>query len=379
MNQSLFIKKLIKNKLFINRTNFTLKKQTKYTQTVNSGYQVISSDAFSNISDMVYSRYVEKNFIQKKQFENYEILSERGNFYLVKIKNFTLSDSSIIYSNTEALDFLFEDLKQVEHFKNLILITHESDLPITEKVFSSKPSCISKWFGINVFYENENLIPIPIGVPGKFTEFYDKDYKYEETLLSHKLDKIYINFRDNTNSKERSGLKSYFEKKDWAVVDNDKIDPDEYQKNLKKYTYNLCPIGNGVDTYRIWETLVAGSIPVTKKHPALNSFEKFPIIFLENLKFDNLESLKLYSKNFNVSNLNFLDIKYWKKIIIEAKEPRKDTLEVKIYQNDVLFNKKRKHFAKKEKRKSNLKKFKYFLFRYTNVKNYILFLKKKIN
>ena len=37
-------------------------------------------------------------------------------------------------------------------------------------------------------------------------------------------------------------------------------------------------------TYRIWETLVAGSIPVTKKHPALNSFEKFPIIFLENLK-----------------------------------------------------------------------------------------------
>ena len=83
MNQSLFIKELIKNKLFINRTNFTLKKQTKYTQTVNSGYQVISSDAFSNISDMVYSRYVEKNFIQKKQFENYEILSERGNFYLL--------------------------------------------------------------------------------------------------------------------------------------------------------------------------------------------------------------------------------------------------------------------------------------------------------
>ena len=153
MNQSLFIEKLFKNKLFINRTNFTFKKQTKYTQTVNSGYQVISSDAFSKISDMVYSRYVEKNFIQKKQFENYEILSERGNFYLVKIKNFTLSDGSIIYSNTEALDFLFEDLKQAGHFKNLILITHESDLPITGKVFSGKPSCISKWFGINIFYQ----------------------------------------------------------------------------------------------------------------------------------------------------------------------------------------------------------------------------------
>ena len=282
---------------------------------MNSGNQVISSDAFSNISDIVYSRFVEKNFIHKKQFKNYEILSERGNFFLVKTKNFTLSDSSIIYSNTEALDFLFEDLKQVEHFKNLILITHESDLPITEKVFSSKPSCISKWFGINVFYKNENLIPIPIGVPGKFTEFYDKSYKFQDNAVNNKLDKIYINFRDNTNNKERSGLKSYFEKKDWAVVDNNKVDPDEYQSNLKKYKYNLCPIGNGVDTYRIWETLVAGSIPVTKKHPALNSFEKFPIIFLENLKFDNLESLELLSKSLNSSNLNFLILGIGRKLL----------------------------------------------------------------
>lgn len=111
------------------------------------------------------------------------------------------------------MDFLFEDLKQADYFKNLILITHESDLPITQKVFSGKPSCISKWFGINIFYEKEDLIPIPIGVPGKFTEFYDKDYKYEETLVNNKLNKIYINFRDNTNNRERSGLKSYFEKR----------------------------------------------------------------------------------------------------------------------------------------------------------------------
>ena len=346
---------------------------------MNSGNQVISSDAFSNVSDIVYSRYVEKSFVQKKEFENFEILSERGNFYLVKIKNFTLSDSSIIYSNTEALDFLFEDLKQVEHFNNLILITHESDLPITEKLFSAKPSCISKWFGINVFYQNENLIPIPIGVPGKFTEFYDKSHKYQNTSVNDKLDKIYINFRDNTNNKERFGLKSYFEKKDWAVVDNNKITPDEYQDNLKKYTYNLCPIGNGIDTYRIWETLLAGSIPVTKKHLAFNSFEKFPIIFLENLKIDNLESLELNNKSLNSSNLNFLNIGYWKKMILEAKEPMKETLEIKIHQNDVLFNKRKKYFVRKEKRKSNLKKFKYFLLRYTSLKNYILFLKKKTN
>ena len=68
------------------------------------------------------------------------------------------------------------------------------------------------------------------------------------------------------------------------------------QENLRKYTYNLCPIGNGIDTYRIWETLVAGSIPITKDHIAFKNFKNFPIIFLENLKINNLEAIETLSK-----------------------------------------------------------------------------------
>ena len=42
-------------------------------------------------------------------------------------------------------------------------------------------------------------------------------------------------------------------------------------------------------------------------------------------------------------------------------------------------DKRRKYFARRVKRRSNLKKLKYFLFRYTNLKNYFLFIKKKTN
>ena len=76
--------------------------------------QIISSDTFSGISDIVYSRYVSKDFIEGEGFDNYEILSERGNYYLVKIKNYTLIENSIVYTNTESLSFLFEDLKQAD-------------------------------------------------------------------------------------------------------------------------------------------------------------------------------------------------------------------------------------------------------------------------
>ena len=82
--------------------------------------QIISSDTFSGISDIVYSRYVSKDFIEGEGFDNYEILSERGNYYLAKIKNYTLIENSIVYTNTESLSFLFEDLKQAKNLKNLI-------------------------------------------------------------------------------------------------------------------------------------------------------------------------------------------------------------------------------------------------------------------
>ena len=344
---------------------------------VNSS-QIISSDAFSNISDIIFSRYVPKSFMETKEAKNYELLSERGNFYLVKIKNYNLYENSIIYSNTEAINFLFEDLKQAKDLKNLILITHESDTPITEKLFLSKPDCVNSWFGINIFYENKNLIPIPIGIPGQFTNFYEKSYDVESNLIDDKNNKIYINFRDNTNNKERSGLKSYFEKKDWAIVDSGQINTDEYQGNLRKYTFNLCPIGNGFDTYRIWETLVAGSIPVTKKHLAFKSFEKFPIIFLDELKVDNINILIKLSKNLIESKFDFLNINYWEKMITSLKNFELEKSEVKIYQDQILFDKRKRIFTLKENTNSTLKKIKYFLIRYTYLRNYILFFKKRM-
>ena len=340
--------------------------------------QIISSDSFSNISDIIFSRYVPKSFIETKESKNYELLSERGNFYLVKIKNYNLHENSIIYSNTEAINFLFEDLQQVKNLKNLTLITHESDVPVTKAIYSRKPDCINNWFGINIIHKNDKLIPIPIGIPGEFTNFYENSYGVESNLNGDKINKIYINFRDNTNNKERSGLKSYFAKKNWAIVDLDQINPDQYQQNLRKYTFNLCPLGNGIDTYRIWETLVAGSIPVTKNHIAFKNFKKFPIIFLENLKINNLEGLETLSKSFDKKNFDFLYIDYWEKKILEAKNPELGELEVKINQDQDLFSKRKKVFIRNENIKSNFKKIKYFFNKYTNLKNYFLFLKRKL-
>ena len=62
--------------------------------------------------------------------------------------------------------------------------------------------------------------------------------------------------------------------------------------------------------------------------------------------------------------------------LLESKNPELGELEVKINQDQSLFNKRKKVFIRNENIKSNLKKIKYFLTRYTNIKNYFIFFKK---
>ena len=40
----------------------------------------------------------------------------------------------------------------------------------------------------------------------------------------------------------------------------------DYLDALTNYKYIFCPEGLGLDTHRFWETIYAGSIPVTKNN-----------------------------------------------------------------------------------------------------------------
>ena len=40
---------------------------------------------------------------------------------------------------------------------------------VTQKLFNQKPNCISEWYSINVDYEDESLIPIPLGLSNYYS------------------------------------------------------------------------------------------------------------------------------------------------------------------------------------------------------------------
>ena len=344
-------------------------------------FDVINANNFAKHSDIVFSEYLsteefDKYLSQEKDIKILEkIQNDRASFVWYVNTNFTLNENDIVFCNTEIVELLFEKLKSVKTLNNIKLITHQSDRTITKTLFNKKPKCISYWYGTNVAYENPNLIPLPIGINDfTFYNYMNKDvldkYFYLEHKPVDKIKKLYVNFNFNTNRRERSNLHDYFKNKDWAVVEYPHKDPVEYYKNIEKFKFILCPWGNGYDTYRFWESLYLGSIPITKYHKAYKNFKEFPAIFVNNYKQIDINSLE---NQLNRSKEK-LNIFYWINLI-NTNRTKSSNSETIIYEK-VDLNQKIKNIIKKRRFQRKVKIIKYFISRYINVKNYLRFMRK---
>ena len=113
-----------------------------------------------------------------------------------------------------------------------------------------------------------------------------------------------------------------FIKEDWAKVDLFNVPIDEYASNIQKSHFVLAPWGNGIDTHRIWESLMVETIPVMLSNNFSNNFYNLgiPILLIE--KWEELNKLnktdldELYNKIIKNGSLKqFVNFEYWKKYL----------------------------------------------------------------
>ena len=152
----------------------SLKKNIKLNFMEKNNLNFITGFKFAEISDVIFSGVFIKSQIDSLNLqENIEEHIGDDEYIFVKKKKFNLQENDIIFCKTEYIKELFRVLRNQNNFKNIKLITHQSDLRITKKLFNMKPKCISKWYSINVDYSNPDLIPIPIGL----ANFHTKNLK----------------------------------------------------------------------------------------------------------------------------------------------------------------------------------------------------------
>lgn len=288
----------------------------------------LSGQNFAELSDILYAGNISTNLFLKLNKENLKIISKNDLFVTFKIKNLKIKDGDIIFCSSGYLEVLFYYLNKAKKVRNLTLISGQSDRSIDSKIFNKKPDTIVNWYSTNIDHQDPKLIPIPLGLANDYSPKNIRienfiEFKQQNIEDVEKEEKLYINLQKNTNLKERSKLVDSLKHQNWVIFKEPNLEITEYLSDLHKYKFVLCPWGNGYDTHRLWETLYAGSIPVTKYHKTFKDFSSLPIIFVNDYKEINLDLLKENAEKFKDLNLEILNFEYWKN---KTSEQVKDSL-----------------------------------------------------
>lgn len=275
--------------------------------------QIITSNNFSKNADVIFSQFIaNEKYEEIKKLNNTYLIDEYNGLSFYFLKNFEIKDGDILFCNTSTIDFLFLKLRNLKNIKNLILITSQSDISITKKIFDTKPECISKWYSINIAYNHKDLISIPLGLPETRNTkniIYEDFQGLEHLDFKNKNDKIFSNFNLNTRYFHRYFFtKKAINYKD-IVLSSPNLEYQKYLNSLNSYKYGLAPWGNGYDTHRLWEILYSGTIPILKKHLTFNNLNGLPIIFLNSISQLNNSMLQnFYQSEYNYNKLN---VQWW--------------------------------------------------------------------
>ena len=222
-----------------------------------------------------------------------------------------LNPSSTVYCKFDYLEYLISYLNHRKCKTPFILITGQSDFPITNHIFDAVRSKINvRWHGCN--NQCDRAGGIPLGIADDFCTLTVKD-NFEQTT-SEKL--LYVNHRVETYPSERLLPYTIFKDKSWATVETPmpKGNTDTYKKQLTSHKFIVCPRGNGIDTHRIWEALYCGVIPIVKRNVVHKELEgNLPILFVDSYEQVDKSFLDTTHDTFKTKiwNMDMLKVSWW--------------------------------------------------------------------
>lgn len=174
--------------------------------------------------------------------------------------------------------------------RKVVLVTGQGDFPCDAWHQGFLPANVTRWFATNVTQAHPRVTPLPLGLgsPSSPTTL-TLDAISADRKEARPRDKwLYVNFRPDTNPVVRGPIFEFFrnQREDWITFDppQDRGSNSHFLNQILRHRFVLCPPGNGVDTHRMWEALVAGAIPVVLPSQAMESFRDLPILFVHDYR-----------------------------------------------------------------------------------------------
>lgn len=138
--------------------------------------------------------------------------------------------------------------------------------------FHEFPKWLKKLYLVHANVQHKKVETIPFGLndDGPGSSFIHSLQKTPKTNL------LYCNLQ--WNSERRYAVKDWYSRQRWATYRHEpNIPVQDYLKEVASHQFNLCPVGNGFDQYRLYETIYLGSIPVLEDSTWARSMQKMGI------------------------------------------------------------------------------------------------------
>ena len=236
--------------------------------------------SFMKDANLLNTEFVSKLFEVSKERDWMTLFVDNIRLYKRDIKEVKPEDKAYVDSLMETSDVL----QLCNHFEGMkfIIFTNLEDTPIDDQIrVPDNVLCIA---AVNAVAHGGKVVPAPYGVQRRMNPSDDRIERLGSAMRAgvepsmFKL--LYVNHNDNSHE-DRVGLKDMFRDRQWANVDEQRVDYYNFLLNLAKHKFILCPRGNAIDCHRNWEVLYMKRVPVMKTDPYLiELFKEWPVLWV---------------------------------------------------------------------------------------------------
>ena len=184
--------------------------------------------------------------------------------YLIPFQNKNeIGKTGVVYTNGNV--DLLKFIDSLPDDGSYIVITRNNDLSLTQIILDKAKSktSIKRWYGINIGFDDPLFVPVPVGCGTEgghstYLEWVAKEP--QEERYNDKL--IYCRVNATGYNEERRILIRQNENNPIFTIVKHQVGAEEMYRSIKRHIFSACPVGEGRDCLRTYETIILGGIPI---------------------------------------------------------------------------------------------------------------------
>jgi len=165
--------------------------------------------------------------------------------------------------------------------RRFVLISHNSDGNVTEtQEVRDILNCalLVRWYAQNLCFRDPKMVLLPIGIAN--SQWTHGNFSIVP-IQEKQPRSVYFQFSIDTNRDARTEcFEKLRHKLPWLPI----VPAAENIRRLASFHYCICPIGNGMDTHRLWEALYLKVIPIVVRnaHTAILADLHIPVLLIDS-------------------------------------------------------------------------------------------------